>query len=191
MSETRQYELVYVASPDLGEDGVAELHTQVDEIVTGLGGRIEKTDNWGRRRLAYEIGKHKEGTYVIELIEGPGTIVSELDRRLKVRDTVLRHLVVRVDEDLKKARRSRAKRQGWQQRRRAARGLPPIPEPVAPPAPAATSPSTDGVTATPAASESPSPPSAVAASTDAPSPTPADATPDAAGQKTAEPEVKQ
>ena len=132
MSETRQYELVYVVSPEVGEEGVSDLHTQVDGIITDLGGRIEKTENWGRRRLAYEIGKHKEGTYVIELIEGPGTVVSELDRKLKVLDIVLRHLVVRVDEDLKKAQRARELRQSRQQRRRAARGMPPLDE--APPA---------------------------------------------------------
>lgn len=132
MSETRQYELAYVVSPDVGEDGVDELHRQVDEIVVGLGGKIEKTDNWGRRRLAYEIGKHKEGTYVIELIKGPGTLVSELDRRLKVFDSVLRHLVIRVDDDLRKANRARELRQSRQQRRRAARGMPPLDD--APPA---------------------------------------------------------
>ena len=70
MPESRQYELVYVVAPDGGEDAVNALHTEVEEIVTGAGGRIEKTDNWGSRRLAYEIGKHREGTYVVELIEG-------------------------------------------------------------------------------------------------------------------------
>jgi small subunit ribosomal protein S6 len=187
MSETRQYELVYVAAPDLTEDGVAELHTQVEEIVTDLGGRIEKTDNWGRRRLAYEIGKYREGTYVVELIEGPGTIVSELDRRLKVRDDVLRHLVVRVDEDLKKARRSREKRQSWQQRRRAARGLPPIPEQTA-----VTATSADGSAVAASASESPAVPSSPAPATAVDPPTPpAEAAPVAADTESAEAEVKQ
>ena len=62
MSESRQYELMYVISPDVGEDGVAELHTQIETIVTGLDGRIPKNENWGRRRLAYEINKKREGT---------------------------------------------------------------------------------------------------------------------------------
>ena len=122
MPEPRQYELVYVLAPTVGEDGVAELHTQIDGIVTGGGGRIEKTDNWGRRRLAYEIGRHKEGTYVLELFYGPAEVVRELDRRLKVSDDVLRHLIVRVDEELRKAERARANRQTRQQRRRAAKG---------------------------------------------------------------------
>ena len=112
MPESRQYELVYVVSPEVGEDGVTELHTQVETIVSDLGGRIEKTENWGRRRLAYEIGKHRDGTYVVDLIEAPGEIVKELDRKLKVLDSVLRHLVVRVDEDLRKADRTRQRRRG-------------------------------------------------------------------------------
>ena len=118
MPESRQYELVYVISPEVGEEGVTDLHTQVETIVGDLGGRIEKSDNWGRRRLAYEIGKHREGTYVVELIEGPGELVKELDRKLKVLDSVLRHLVVRVDEDLRKAERARQVRQSRRQRRR-------------------------------------------------------------------------
>ena len=59
MSESRQYELMYVISPDVGEDGVAELHTQIETIVTGLDGRITKNENWGRRRIAYEINKKR------------------------------------------------------------------------------------------------------------------------------------
>ena len=132
MPELRQYELVYVIAPDVGDDGVSGLHTQVDEIVTGGGGKIEKTDNWGRRRLAYEIDRHKEGTYVLELFSGPGELVRELDRRLKVVDDVLRHLIVRVDDDLRKAEHARTRRQNRQQRRRVARGKPVEPAAAAP-----------------------------------------------------------
>ena len=66
----RKYELVYVVSPDATDDQVTDLHTQVETIVQRLGGQIEKTENWGRRRLAYEIGRHKEGTYVLEVLDG-------------------------------------------------------------------------------------------------------------------------
>lgn len=157
MPESRQYELVYVVAPDGGEDAVNALHTEVEEIVSGAGGRIEKTDNWGSRRLAYEIGKHREGTYVVELIEGPGEVVNELDRKLKVRENLLRHLVVRVDEDLKKAQRARGNRLSRVQRRRAARGLPPIPaapptDPTPEPAKTDAAPAA-GVSETPASEE--------------------------------------
>src|SRR5918998_758524 len=95
----RKYELVYVVSPDATDDQVADLHNQVEAIVQRLGGQTEKTENWGRRRLAYEIGRHKEGTYVLEIINGSGELMKEIDRRLKVTDLIIRHLVVRVDED--------------------------------------------------------------------------------------------
>jgi len=125
----RKYELVYIASPDATDDQVTELHTQVEAIVQRLGGKIDKTDNWGRRRLAYEIGRHKEGTYVLEVIDGTGELMKEIDRRLKVTDLVIRHLVVRVDEVQEVIDRTRGKRTEVSRRRRVARGLPPDRQP--------------------------------------------------------------
>ena len=121
----RKYELVYVVSPDATDAQIADLHAQVEAIAQRLGGQIEKTDNWGRRRLAYEIGPHKEGTYVLELIEGGGDLMKEIDRRFKVTDLVIRHLVVRVDEEQTVIDRTRTKRTETSRRRRIARGLPP------------------------------------------------------------------
>jgi small subunit ribosomal protein S6 len=121
---TRKYELVYVVSPEASDDQVADLHTQVEAIVQRIGGSIEKTDNWGRRRLAYEIGRHKEGTYVLEVINGTGDLMKEIDRRLKVTDLIIRHLVVRVDEAQGVIERTKAARSATSQRRRVARGLP-------------------------------------------------------------------
>ena len=71
---------------------------------------LEKTENWGRRKLAYEIGHHKEGTYVLEVINGSGELMKEIDRRLKVLDQVIRHLVVRVDEEQRVVERTRTQR---------------------------------------------------------------------------------
>jgi len=125
----RKYELVYVVSPDASDDQVADLHNQVAAIVDRMGGQIEKTDNWGRRKLAYEIGRHKEGTYVLEVIVGSGDLMKEIDRRLKVTDLVIRHLVVRVDEEQERVERARTKRTESSRRRRLARGLPPDRQP--------------------------------------------------------------
>ena len=125
MSQNRQYELVYIVSPDASEQAVAELHTQVEQIVQRFNGTLDKTENWGRRKLAYEIGHHKEGTYVLEVILGTGELMKELDRRLKVLDEVIRHLVVRVDEEQRVVERHRNERQATMRRRRVARGLPP------------------------------------------------------------------
>src|SRR5918997_5701576 len=114
----RKYELVYVVSPDASDEQVADLHTQVEAIIQRIGGQLEKTENWGRRKLAYEIGRHKEGTYVLEVINGGGELMKEIDRRLKVSDQVIRHLTVRVDEEQAVIERTRAQRSETSQRRR-------------------------------------------------------------------------
>ena len=125
----RQYELVYILPPETSEHQVGELHEQIAAIVSRMSGQIEKTDNWGRRKLAYEIGKFKEGVYVLEVINGSGDLMKEIDRRLRVIDEVIRHLVVRVDEEKKVVDRTRTKRQSESERRRVKRGLPPQRQP--------------------------------------------------------------
>jgi small subunit ribosomal protein S6 len=129
MSTSRQYELVYIVTPEASEQEIADLHTQIDQIVQRYGGTFDKTENWGRRKLAYEIGHHREGTYVVETITGSGELMKEIDRRLRVIDQVIRHLVVRVDAELRVADRTREARKSTQARRRIARGLPPEPQP--------------------------------------------------------------
>ena len=129
MPAARQYELVYIVSPTASEETVADLHTQIEQIVSRFDGRLEKTEHWGRRKLAYEINCFTEGTYVLELLSGSGGMVTEIARRLRVIDDVLRHLIVRVDEDLRVAERTTTRRANERARRRQARGKPP--EPVA------------------------------------------------------------
>jgi small subunit ribosomal protein S6 len=125
----RQYELVYLLPPDTSEQQVTELHQQVEAVVSRLNGQIDKTENWGRRKLAYEIAHHKEGVYVLQVITGSGELMKELDRRLKVMDQVIRHMVVRVDREIKVVERTRTKRQSESERRRVKRGLPPQRQP--------------------------------------------------------------
>jgi small subunit ribosomal protein S6 len=127
MSNTRQYELVYITPPETTEDALAELHQQIAGIVERFGGTIERTESWGRRRLAYEISRHREGLYVLEVINGPGALTAELDRRLRVFDNVIRHLIVRTDEELAVAERARMRRKDAMAKRRVRRGLPPEP----------------------------------------------------------------
>ena len=190
MSIERQYELIYIVAPVATDAEVETLQAEIDGHVVALGGTVDKTEAWGRRKLAYQIGDYGEGIYICQLVSGPGEMVGELERRLRVRDQVLRHLIVRVDEDLRKARRLKDKKKATVDRRRAARGLPPLPAPsavtetataVETPAPAATAPepseeisepaddSTE--TASPAEAEAATP-TADAASTDAPAQTP-------------------
>ena len=125
----RQYELVYILPPETTEQQAADQHEQIAGIVSRMNGTIEKTENWGRRKLAYEIGRHKEGTYVLETIDGGGELMKEIDRRLKVSDLIIRHLIVRIDEDQTKIERTRSTRTDASRRRRVARGLPPDRQP--------------------------------------------------------------
>jgi small subunit ribosomal protein S6 len=129
MSTSRQYELVYIVTPDASEQEIADLHTQIEQIVQRYGGTFDKTENWGRKRLAYDIGHHREGNYVVETITGSGELMKEIDRRLRVIDQVIRHLVVRVDEELRVAQRTTDARKTFVARRRVARGLPPERQP--------------------------------------------------------------
>src|SRR4051795_3493325 len=116
----RKYELVYIVSPDASDDQVTDLHTQVEAIVQRMGAQLEKTENWGRRKLAYEIGRHKEATYVLEVNNGSGELLKELDRRLKGLDYVIRHRAVRVDEHKAVVDRPRPRRTDTSRRRRVA-----------------------------------------------------------------------
>jgi small subunit ribosomal protein S6 len=125
MANERQYELVYILAPTVTDAEAEELQAEIAEQIGTLGGSIESTDVWGRRKLAYPIKRFNEGLYVVQLITGPGTMLAEIERRLRVRDQVLRQLTVRVDEDLKKARRVAEERKAAAERRRELRGIPP------------------------------------------------------------------
>lgn len=125
----RQYELVYILPADTTEQQSTEIHDQVAQVVARLQGTIEKSENWGRKKLAYEIGRQKEGVYVLEVINGSGELMKELDRRLRVMDEVVRHMIVRVDEEKKVVERTQTKRRSDSERRRVKRGLPPQRQP--------------------------------------------------------------
>ncbi len=124
MSTHRQYELVYIASPDSTEEALAELHQQVVIVVERFGGTIERTEAWGRRRLAYEINRQREGVYVLDVINGPSAMTAELDRRLRVLDIVMRHLIIRTDEVMARDDRMKTRRKAATVARRLRRGLP-------------------------------------------------------------------
>ncbi|HOJ81486.1 MAG TPA: 30S ribosomal protein S6 [Acetomicrobium flavidum] len=93
----RPYELMVLIHPD-----TEEVKAQVDEIsevIKGLGGEFLKADIWGKRRLAYPVNKQIEGYYALLDFNLEPSKISEIDRLLKLRDRVLRHLIVRLDEE--------------------------------------------------------------------------------------------
>jgi small subunit ribosomal protein S6 len=106
----RTYEVVFISAPNTAEGDLSKITTQLEGVVTERGGKITKIDNLGRRKLAYRIKKFDEGIYTLLHIEGTGHEISEVERRLRVTDFVIRHLTVRTDEDLKRAEKMKAKR---------------------------------------------------------------------------------
>ena len=107
----RGYELMYILDPSLDEDGTQALIGQIEDFMNKQGVTIEKTEPWGKRRLAYHIGKHWEGFYVLSHIQAGTGVVAELERKLRVTDGVMRFLTVRVDEEQEKLERQRAKKE--------------------------------------------------------------------------------
>ncbi|MFD0674480.1 30S ribosomal protein S6 [Cohnella sp. GCM10027633] len=90
----RNYELMYIIRPDVDQDTVQAVVEKFQGIIVN-GGEIVKHDIMGKRRLAYEINKHREGTYVLVHFTAAASVVTELDRVLKISDEVIRHIVVR------------------------------------------------------------------------------------------------
>jgi small subunit ribosomal protein S6 len=106
----RTYELLFIVRPTLADQETEALIEQVKGHITNLGATVAKAQKLGRRQLAYEIDRHREGTYVLITFDGDGAGLIELDRRLRVTDSILRHTVVRIDEDAKRAERLKQKR---------------------------------------------------------------------------------
>ncbi len=106
----RTYEILFIADPNLGEPEVDALTTLIQGYVEKVGGRIQKVEKWGKKRLAYLIGKHREGSYVFIVAEGPAALVREVERRIRVTDGVIKFMTVRVDEELRKAATRKSRR---------------------------------------------------------------------------------
>jgi small subunit ribosomal protein S6 len=97
---SREYETIYILRPNTANDGVAEVNTKVKGIIEGLGGKILKVDNWGKRRLAYEVAKERKGIYLYwRYLASPG-VVEETERNLRMLDHVIRYMTVKVDENV-------------------------------------------------------------------------------------------
>jgi small subunit ribosomal protein S6 len=115
----RTYEVSFIVNPNTTDEELKKLTGQLEQIITDQGGKITKTDHQGRRKLAYRIGKLDEGNYTFLFLEGSGREISEVERRLRVNDAVIRYMTVRTDEDLKRAEKMKSKRRGAAAPRRA------------------------------------------------------------------------
>jgi small subunit ribosomal protein S6 len=94
---SRDYELGLIINPEVSEEETRAVLDRVEQIVANYGGQIVRVNQWGRRRLAYPIERHRDGFYIfVDMILTPET-VSELERTLKVSETVLRHMTKKRD----------------------------------------------------------------------------------------------
>jgi small subunit ribosomal protein S6 len=96
----KRYETIYIVNPNLDADSIKEVITKFSEQIKKLKGYIVKVNEWGKRRLAYEVKRFDKGYYVMLDFCGLPGVVKELERGLKLDDRVLKYLTVKVGEDV-------------------------------------------------------------------------------------------
>jgi small subunit ribosomal protein S6 len=114
----RVYEVLFIADANLGEPEVDALTAQVQGYIEKEGAKIQKVEKWGKKRLAYLVRRQREGSYVLIVAEAKAEMVKEVERRLRVTDGVIKFMTVRVDEELRKAERRKARRVADEEKKR-------------------------------------------------------------------------
>ena len=138
--EDRLYDLIFIVRPATPEDEIKKVLSSIEHTVAEKGAKIEKTEHWGTRKLAYRVAKHREGIYVYQQIRTQHPeLIAELERRLRVQDVVIKYLTIRLDEDLKRQKKFQAKREARAARRPRRTPAPAAPAPAAPAQPAPSS----------------------------------------------------
>jgi small subunit ribosomal protein S6 len=116
----RKYEVMFILRPDTTEEDMDRLLQTMETNVAATGGKVISFDKMGKRRLAYTVKKFQDGIYILAFVEGPGSVLKELERRLRVQELVIKFITVRTDEEekrlakVKKLRDSKLKGQGTQ-----------------------------------------------------------------------------
>jgi small subunit ribosomal protein S6 len=101
----REFETIFILRPDTNQEGIQLVNTRVRGVIDQLGGRLLKLDNWGKRKLAYEVRKQLKGIYLYWQYLGTSGVVEEIERNLRMLDSVIRYYTVKVDEDIDPAAR--------------------------------------------------------------------------------------
>ncbi|HMD32692.1 MAG TPA: 30S ribosomal protein S6 [Candidatus Acidoferrales bacterium] len=138
--EERLYDLIFICHPATPEEEIDKLIATLEHTAAERGGKIDKKEKWGARRMAYRVQRHREGYYVLMVLRSTqGDLVHELERRLKVSDIVIKYMTVRLDEDIKRQKRlaQRRERKASRRPRAAARGAATHAHAAASPEPAA------------------------------------------------------
>jgi small subunit ribosomal protein S6 len=96
----REYETIYILRPDTQNDKVAEVNQRVRNVIESMGGVVLNVDNWGKRKLAYEIKKELKGIYLFWQYLGSSRVVTEFERNMRMLDPVIRYMTVMVGRDI-------------------------------------------------------------------------------------------
>lgn len=94
----RNYEVVFVIKPDLEAEATAAIIEKFTQLIADQGGEVTKLNQWGKKRMAYEVRKYREGYYVLMEFRGTPAVAQELERVLKITEEILRYLITRLDE---------------------------------------------------------------------------------------------
>ncbi len=121
--EERLYDLIFICMPATPEEEISKLIGVLEQAVNEHGGKVEKVEKWGQRKLAYRVAKQREGFYVyMALRSSQGDVIKELERRLRVSDAVIKYMTVRLDEEIKRQQKLVGRRE--RRARRKARKAP-------------------------------------------------------------------
>jgi small subunit ribosomal protein S6 len=107
---SRLYEVMFILRPDVTEEDADKLIAGFTATITGGGGSVKTVEKMGRRKLAYMVRKFNDGNYVLLTVESDGSVVAELERRLRVTEPVIKFLTVRIDEEEKRLAKVKAAR---------------------------------------------------------------------------------
>ena len=102
---SRKFEIGFITNPEISEEDTAKINDSIVKMIEKAKGTVENVDEWGRRRMAYSIKKHNEGIYTFISADMDGSIISEIERRLRLNEKVLRFVSLRLDEKLEKSNR--------------------------------------------------------------------------------------
>jgi small subunit ribosomal protein S6 len=138
--EERLYDLIFICMPATPEEEITKMIGTLEQTASEHGGKVEKVEKWGTRKMAYRVAKQREGFYVyLALRSTQGELIKELERRLKVSDAVIKYMTVRLDEEIKRQQklvghRERRARKRPRKAPATTPATPPATPPAAPPA---------------------------------------------------------
>jgi small subunit ribosomal protein S6 len=112
----RTYELMFIVRPDMADEDLDKLISNLESTVISAAGAVKSVERMGKRRLAYTVRKFREGVYILLTLEGAGSLIHEVERRLRVSEPVIKFLTVRIDEEQKRLEKIKKLRELRQKR---------------------------------------------------------------------------